>query len=114
MHKLTLVLLLLLSTFASGAGPGSADYPVEIHVGTSRMVPEGANGARFQHLNVVINGKRYELESELAVNVLLALGDYKAKLAKDERKSPYDSVQIYEILLDNNKTRKFQVVGQSE
>jgi hypothetical protein len=44
----------------------------------------------------------------------LALGDYKAKLVKDEHESAYDSYQVYEFLLPDKKTRKFVVVGQSE
>jgi hypothetical protein len=76
------------------------------------MVPEG--GARFQKLSVVIDGKKCELESDGVPNMLLALGDYKAKLVKDEHKVTYDSYQIYEFLFPDEKTRKFIVVGQME
>jgi hypothetical protein len=44
----------------------------------------------------------------------LALGDYKAKLVKDEHKKTYESLQEYEFLLPDKKTRKFSVVGQTE
>jgi hypothetical protein len=65
-------------------------------------------------LSVVIHSKKYELRSEVAINRLLALGDYKAKLVQDERKTTYDSVQVYEFLFADKKTRKFDVVGQTE
>jgi len=44
----------------------------------------------------------------------LALGDYKAKLVRDEHKTSYESAQVYEFLFPDKKTRRFEVVGQSE
>jgi hypothetical protein len=64
-------------------------------------------------LNVVIDGKKYELRA-YGVNKLLSLGDYKAKIARDERKNGYDSVQFYEFLFPDQKVRRFEVVGQTE
>lgn len=112
MKKIALALLLLCSLAWAGPIPNPAEYTVNIHVSASRMVPE--HGARFQGLNVVIDGKKYELESEYASNVLLALGDYKAKLVKDEHKVTYESYQVYEFLFPDQRTRKFIVVGQTE
>jgi hypothetical protein len=63
-------------------------------------------------LNVVIDGKKYELQSELAIGRLLALGDYKAKLVTN-RKSAYEALRVYEFLLPD-KTRRYEVVGQTE
>ena len=68
----------------------------------------------YQVLNVVINGKKYELMSSSVKNVLLALGDYKAKLVQDEHKTAYDSLQVYEFLFPDRRVRKFEVVGQME
>ena len=65
-------------------------------------------------MNVVINGKKYELMSGSIKNLVLALGDYKAKLVQDEHKNAYDSLQVYEFLFADKKTRKFEVVGQME
>ncbi len=112
MTKLTLAILLLLSAVAWAAGP--ADYSINVHVSASRLVAEGQSTARRQRLSVVINGRKYELESATPVNVLFGLGDYKAKLAKDEHKSAYDSSQTYEFLFPDNRTRKFDVVAESE
>jgi hypothetical protein len=72
-------------------------------------------------LAVIIEGKKYELESaalfkaNLEAGVtLLALGDYKAKLVQDIHNTTYESSQAYEFLFTDKKTRKFFVVGQSE
>jgi hypothetical protein len=114
MKKTALAFLLLLSTFAWTAGdPNPAEYTVNVHVSSSQVDTNGTyNGT--QGLSVVIHSKKYELRSEVAINRLLALGDYKAKLVQDEHKTTYDSVQVYEFLFADKKTRKFDVVGQTE
>jgi hypothetical protein len=106
--KITLTVLLFLSAWAA-ADPNPADYTVNIHVSSSSI----DNGGR-QALNVVINRKNYELLCECSPNSLLALGEYKAKLVKDEHKTAYDSLQVYEFLFPDSKTRRFEVVGQTE
>jgi hypothetical protein len=113
MHKLTLSILLLLATISQASDPKTADYTITIHVSATRMVLERNSIASNQELNVVIDGKKYELRSP-SVNALLALGDYKAKLVKDDHRTTYDSYQVYEFLFPDGKTRKFDVVGQFE
>jgi hypothetical protein len=49
-----------------------------------------------------------------ATGTIFAIGDYEAKLVKDERKTTYDPIQVYEFLFADKKTRKFEVVGQTE
>jgi hypothetical protein len=112
MNKLTLTILLLIPVLIWAVDP-SPDYPITVHVANTRMVLEGNPPIYAQRLNVIINGKKYELECT-AMNSLLALGDYKAKLVKDDHRSPYDSYQVYEFLFPDNKTRRFALVGQSE
>jgi hypothetical protein len=112
--KITLGTLLLFSLFAwAGTNPNPAEYSVNVHVSVSRVASDGVY-LGYQRLNVVIDGKKYELESEIRPGTLLALGDYKAKLVDDEHKAAYDSVQVYEFLFPDKKTRKFAVVGQIE
>ena len=65
-------------------------------------------------MSVVIDGKKYELLCERATGTILALGDYKAKPVKDEHNTTYDSIRVYEILFSDKKTRRFEVVGQTE
>jgi hypothetical protein len=113
MKKLTLAILLLLSTVTLAADPNPADYTINVHVTTSRMVIEVASTGFDQRLDVIIDGKKYVLESG-QVNVLLALGDYKAKLVRDEHRTTYDSRQTYEFLFPDGKTRRFEAVGLSE
>jgi len=113
--KIALALLLLSSAFAAAApNPNPAEYTINVHVSTSRLIIGGVAPGLFQQLSVVISGKKYELESQAAVNALLAVGDYKAKLVKDEHREAYDSYQVYEFLFPDQKTRKFIVVGQTE
>jgi hypothetical protein len=112
--KTALLVLLLFSLLAlAGAEPKPADYTINVHVAASRMVLEGHAIAFSQRLDVTVDGKKYELRSS-NVNALLAPGDYKAKLVKDQHLTPYDSYQVYEFLFSDNKTRKFTVIGVTE
>lgn len=77
------------------------------------MVVEGGPITFSQQLNATIDGKKYELRAS-SINALLALGDYKAKLVRDDHRTAYDSYRVYEFLFPDNKTRKFQVVGVTE
>jgi hypothetical protein len=97
----------------AGTEPNPADYTINVHVTSSRMMLEGEANAFSQKLNVTINDKKYELRSS-GVNALLALGDYKAKLVRNDHRTAYDSYQVYEFLFPDNKTRRFEVVGVME
>jgi len=110
MKKAALFVLLLLAPCAMAA-PSPDEYSINIHVQSSHLLY--ANGAISQMLDVTIDGKKYELAG-FDTGGLLALGDYKAKLVKDEHKTSYESDRIYEFLFADKKTRKFSVVGQSE
>ena len=64
MKKVTLVFLLSFATFAwAAAEPNPEEYATNVHVSSSRLVVEVPNGIALddQVLNVVINGKKYEL-----------------------------------------------------
>lgn len=92
----------------AGGDAHSADYNIKVHVSASSTDLRG-----HQVLDVVIDGKKYELRSELAIGHLLALGDYKAKLVTNDHPTAYDSVRVYEFLFPD-KTRPYVVVGQTE
>jgi hypothetical protein len=99
--------VLLFSAFAWAAPPPNpADYTINIHVSRTRNTGS-------QRLDAVIDGRKYELQCYCAQGIL-ALGNYKAKLIRDEHKNLYDSIQVYEFLLPGQKTRTFTVVGVSE
>ena len=114
MKKLAIAVLLLFSALAwAGGEPNPADYTINVHVSSSRMVLQGDAISFNQELNTTIDGKKYELRCS-SINALLALGDYKAKLVRDDHRTAYDSYRVYEFLFPDNKTRKFEVVGVTE
>ena len=113
MKHLTVIFLLLCSA-SCWAAPAS-DYNLNLHVSATRMVREPGSLVHYQSLMVTIEGKKYELESLDRPNALLMLGDYKARLVKDQHwAGPYDSYRVYELLLPDNKKRQFVVVGESQ
>jgi hypothetical protein len=107
--KITLPILLLSALAWAGGNPNPAEYTVNVHVSSSRL-----DIKYFQELTVAIDGKRCGLRSERAMARVLALGDYKAKLVRDEHKATYDSFQVYEFLFQDKKTRTFMVVERTE
>jgi hypothetical protein len=108
--KFVHTMLLLASALAwAGEDTNSAEYTVNVHVGSSSIMAGG-----WQYLGVTIDGRNCNLQSEVTVHMLLALGDYKAKIVRDLHKTSYDSCQTYEFLFSDKKTRKFDVVGQTE
>jgi hypothetical protein len=120
MKRAALFVLLLLTTLASAA-PSPDEYSVNVRVSSSHWVvgPTSIGPRLFQRLNVIIDGKKYELEAtarsaDFQTVPVLALGDYKAKLVQDEHKSAYEFSQTYEFLFPDKKTRKFIVMGQTE
>jgi hypothetical protein len=120
MKKIAPFVLLLLSTF-SWAALNPDEYSINVHVSSSHWVmgPAALGPGYFQRLNVVIGGKKYELEAtdklyNTRIVQVLAPGDYKAKLVQDEHKNAYEFSQTYEFLFPDNKTRKFIVMGQTE
>jgi len=46
--------------------------------------------------------------------MLLSLGDYRAKIVRDDHRVTYESYKMYEFLFSDQKTRRFIVVGQTE
>jgi len=122
MKKIALLIPLLFAAY-SWAAPNPDEYPINVHVSSSRwfMEPSLWGGAiPREKLDVIIDGKKYELEApafkaNLEAGVtLLALGDYTAKLIQDQHKTTYESSQAYEFLLPDKKIRKFIVVGRTE
>jgi hypothetical protein len=109
--KKTVLSILLLFTSSAIAAPSPQDYPLTVHVTSSYFRYGGGGGSQI--LKVVINGKKYKL-STLSNGYLLALGDYKAKLTRDDHKAAYESNQFYEFQFPDNKTRRFYVEGQFE
>jgi hypothetical protein len=105
--KIAIAIVLLASALAwAGTDPDPTDYTVNVHVSSSSKDDKG-----ILILNVVIDEKKYALSGYVS-GMLLALGDYKAKLVKDEHKTTYGSFQVYEFLFPDKKIRQFEVVGR--
>jgi hypothetical protein len=105
--KIAIAILLFSALVRAAGGPNSAEYTVNVHVNSSSMDRHGT-----QLLDVVIEGRKYALRSELPIGRVLAIGDYKAKLVTNHE-SAYESLQVYEFLLPD-KTRRYEVVGLTE
>lgn len=108
MKKMAVVAVLLFSALAlAGSEPNPADYPLSVHVSSSRV-----NDCGSTSMKVTIDGKKYELGG----GTPLALGDYKARAVKFEVRGvqPYDVYGKYQFLLPDNKTRTYIVVGVME
>ena len=118
-----LIALLVLTpslAVAQKAEAGSTDYTIAVHVQSSRLVNEcgsdtkGSSCDWSQRLTVMIDGKKYELEEQRSRVDLLRVGDYKAKIVKDETTRAYEYWRIYELQFADGKTRKYTVVGETE
>lgn len=119
-------LLLLLSIFGSSGiaqTKNQAEYTLSVHVVSSQIVQVcgsvnfGSSGCYLaQQLAVTTNGKRYDLQAthKSGGKGVLAIGDYKARVTKEERPSSWELLRTYELLLPDNTTRSFTLVGESE
>jgi hypothetical protein len=107
MKKLATIVVMLCSVLAwGGVAPNSADYNINVHVSSSRI-----DERSHVNLMVVVDGSKYELRGN---SWLLAPGDYKARLTRDDHKTAYAPSQTYEFLLPDKKTRRFILVGITE
>jgi hypothetical protein len=115
---LALSLLFCLPLFAQSPDAG---YNLNIHVSESRIgtdcgVSSGNSSCKsVQQLAALIDGAKYELEGETYFpKGIVALGDYKAKLVKDQQKPTHEFNRTYELMFPDGSTRKFRVTGQVE
>jgi hypothetical protein len=117
MKNRILTILLMLPALALAATPNPADYTVQVHVQSCRLINQcssdgkGSSCGYAQHLNATIGGKKYELERLVETNMLRA-GDYKAKLVVNQKPRAEEYTQIYEFLFSDKKTGRFIVVGE--
>jgi len=121
-----LIALLLIApalAVADKPTPNPADYTVAMHVQASRItldcgeVTGGSSVCIWEHhLNVTIDGKRYELNSihPLKTVLVLHVGDYKAKVVKEDTSKSYGFQRSYELLYPDGQTEDFQVIGELE
>ena len=125
MKNILFSFVILCSTFAMAA-PNPADFPETLHVTSSRLVFDTSGGHVIpaQRLEVIVGGKKYELYgtslssldngTDRLHNGVLPIGDYKAKLIREDLKPSYLLFLSCKILLPDGKTTILSVVGQSE
>jgi hypothetical protein len=93
---------------------------VTVHVSASHWTlgggPPGINNTEgsTETLETVIDGKKLELIASLSGPDVLLPGDYRAQLLSERHESPVELRQSYRIILPNNRSRNFDVVGVEE
>ena len=118
---LAILLVIPAMALAEKQPANAADYTIAVHVQSSRLVEfcgDVSNGSSLcnweQFLSVVIDGNKYELQSAKFGMDLLRLGDYKAKITKDETTHAYEYNRTYEFLFPDGQTRQYLVVGETQ
>lgn len=114
MKKVLIAILLMAPALACAEKkplPDAANYTVTVHVQSSQVVYTDGNIA--QHLDVAIDGKKYELQALPAAQVL-PVGDYKARISKEKISPDHEYSRVYEFLFADGTTRRYNVVGESE
>lgn len=122
MKNLLLVLLLLAAAPAwAEKAPNPVDFTIAVHVQSSHIIDvcRGSSstvrcGKLQQLLDVVIDGKKYELRSKDDFDSVLRTGDYKAKGWEIIPPGTIEYHRELELLLPDGTARKFLVVGESE
>jgi hypothetical protein len=112
------ILMLATASVAYGEKPAAnpADYTIAVHVQRSQLVEQCVSGlcGMVEHMDVVIDGKKFELSEGSYRQDLLRVGDYKAKILKDETTRAYEYLRTYEFVLPDGKTRDYIVVAEEE
>ena len=130
MKRIMVALLFLAPTLAwAEKAPNPADYATVIHVQSSRLVSMCSENWGFlnsgglgkaarcgikQQLNVVIHGKKYELNSKDDVTAVLRTGDYNAKEMPGAAPPAVEYNTAYDFLFPDGTIRRYVVVGESE
>lgn len=68
----------------------------------------------IQRLNVSIDAKKYELLRGPRKPELLHLGDYKAKVHKEDMTKSFEYSRSYDFIFSDGSTSRYMVVGESE
>ncbi len=113
MSKTVLLLLLLASSCCWAAPkPDPAQYNVNVHV-SGTLTIEYENTMQ-QQMQATIEGKKYVLHGGSGVIWVLKVGDYHAKVVKDETRNGVEYMRSYELLFPNGETRRYDVMGEEE
>jgi hypothetical protein len=125
MKNVFLVFLILVATavWAEKPKPNPLDFTINIHVQSSRLKVECGDVSSgtsvcywYQHLSVTVDGKKLELRGNMMMKAeyLLKLGDYKAKILKEEGTRAYGYQRTFQMLFPDGAVAEYLVVGESE
>jgi hypothetical protein len=121
MKRTLAVLALAFPACGFAAAPNAQDYSIQVHVSKSWIIEEcGSRGCSpAVRLEVVIEGKKYQIEDEKPRSAVLKPGDYPAKVLKNPRAinishASYDDIKVFEFLFPDGQTRKYNLVGEEE
>jgi hypothetical protein len=121
MKRILAVLCLAIPALGFAAAPSTQEYSIQVHVSRSWIIEEcGSSGCSpAVRLEVVIEGKKYQLEDQKHRSAVLKPGDYPAKILKNPRAinishAAYDDVKVFEFLFPDGETRKYDLVGEEE
>jgi hypothetical protein len=131
MKRLLLVVTLVLAISAGDAAvwaspatdPSSFTLNIHVSKSTLEIVPDGKLNSLGQRLDVTIDGRHLVLEGNQIVGKkkiiggavwLLPVGDYKARIKKEDTAPNGAYWREYEILLKDGSTWDCYVFGESE
>jgi len=117
MKKLPFALLFLQTSLLLAASdkPNPADFPIKIHIISSKSHTEGLYGSSYttQIVKTIIDGQQIELTAP--GDGVLALGDYPARVASSvhgpKNWSAYDIVKGYDFLMPDGKVRTYKITA---
>ncbi len=99
------------STYAAHAADPK-DFPIKVHVSSSEQ--QGSGMQQHQVLRVVIDGKKYQLIALNSMPWALPVGEYQARITKDEPIKGGQYERRYELLFPDGTTAQYEVGGESE
>lgn len=126
MKKSTLlpVAVLLFSLTTAIHAQKVEDYPLTAHVSRTGIIllPAGEGNAPYTCVEATIEGRKLTLASNSfaatrslrSKSIAMKIGDYKAKILKDEPINAAQYTREYEFLLPDGKKLEFEVIGESE
>ncbi len=125
MKKALLFALILIPALAWPEKPKAnpADFTIDVHVQSSRTMarcnsatPYAGSCGEYQQLSVIIDGKEYELEGNYMPRkaYVLHVGDYKAKVLKEDTSLSYGDRRTYQFIFPDGQTAEYLLTGESD
>jgi hypothetical protein len=100
-----------------------AEFTIDLHVQSSRMTQQCTDVTQgnslciqIQELSVTVAGKKIELRGDTMTRnpYVLHVGDYKAKVLKEDTSLSYGVRRTYQLLFPDGQTAEYLVTGELE